>query len=92
MYLLLSGIASLSIAPFADVLEDDLKVTIIKSDTDGNVEFQARTVNNLSVTKPEYGLIQWLLSRLTAINVTPKTKDVFYIRQSLVKPENEYID
>jgi hypothetical protein len=38
-------------------------------------------------TPAEYGLINWMITRLPLIGITVKGGDTFYIRQSLITPE-----
>ena len=45
---------------------------------------KARTHNNLTATPAEYGLLNWLITRLPLLGVEPKDGDCYYIRQSII--------
>lgn len=83
--LLFTGVCSLALVPFADELDDDLIVDIVKDGSAFGVK--GRTHKNLMATPAEYGLINWMITRLPLIGITVKGGDTFYIRQSLITPE-----
>jgi hypothetical protein len=82
--LLFSGLCSVSLVPFADTLDDDLCVDVTKNAN--GLAIKARTHNNLTATPAEYGLLNWLITRLPLIGVEPKDGDCYYIRQSIITP------
>lgn len=85
--LLFTGVCSLALVPFADELDDDLIVDIVKDGSAFGVK--GRTHKNLMATPAEYGLINWMITRLPLIGITVKGGDTFYIRQSLITPAEQ---
>lgn len=83
--LLFTGVCSLALVPFADELDDDLIVDIVKDGSAFGVK--GRTHKNLMATPAEYGLINWMITRLPLIGITVKGGDTFYIRQSIITPQ-----
>lgn len=83
--LLFTGVCSLALVPFADELDDDLIVDIVKDGSAFGVK--GRTHKNLMATPAEYGLINWMITRLPLIGITVKGGDTYYIRQSIITPQ-----
>lgn len=89
MSVLLASLCSLSVVPFADQLDDDLIVDVVNN---GGLAIKARTHNNMAATPPEYAMLNYLIGRLPIVGVEPKVGDTYYVRQSVILPDEPSVN
>lgn len=80
-----NSIQTFSKVPFEGDTSNDIVIQILEFNEEG-LEI-AVIKDNKEASPNEYGLTQWLVSRLGFLKYPVKTGDVFYVRTTLLTPE-----